>query len=221
MKISKIVAFVAVGAGMLAFGLVGTTSAHVAVNPSDVKTGTYQTFTVSVPTERDVPTVSIKLEIPMGLTNVTPTVKPGWTIQTEKHVEGEETMITAVTWTGGKIDAGYRDEFTLRAKTPSQPADLQWKTYQTYQGGAVVSWDQQPSDSEEGEDEKDSTAGPFSVTRITAVSDQDAALKNVDSKAGDARQAADMALYAGIGGIVLALIAIAVAVARKRSSENI
>ncbi len=221
MKVSKIVTLVAVGAGALAFSFMGVASAHIAVNPSDVKTGTYQTFTVSVPTERDDPTVSVKLEVPTSLTDVTPTVKPGWTIQTEKHVEGEEAMITTITWTGGKIDAGYRDEFTLRAKTPSQPADLQWKTYQTYQSGVVVSWDQQPDGSEEGEDEENLTAGPFSITKVETDSDQDTALKNTDSKAEDAQNTANMAFYTGIGGIFLALIAVAVAAARKRSAKNI
>lgn len=222
MKISKIVAFIAVGAGALVYSFTGAVSAHVGVGPADVKTGAYQTFTVSVPTERDNPTVQVKLEIPMGLTSVTPTVKPGWTIQTEKHEEGKEIMITAITWTGGEIAPGYRDEFTFRAKTPSGPTDLQWKAYQTYKGGVVVSWDQQPStqDSETGKAEEDATTGPFSVTRVLASSDQDTALKAANDKAGGAQQAAKKALYASIGGIVLALIGIIVAVAHKRSQRT-
>lgn len=211
MKISKVVAFMAVSASALAFSFVGVVSAHVVVRPADVKTGAYQTFTLSVPTEKDNATVSVKLDIPESLTSVTPTVKPGWTIQTVKHGEGDEAMITSITWTGGKIDAGYRDEFTFSAKTPAQPSDLQWKAYQTYKDGTVVSWDQPPSD----EETESTTTGPFSVTKVAADSAQDIALKNADSKAAKAQSAADMALYTGIGGVVLAVIAMIVIFVRK------
>lgn len=216
MKIGKKISFMAVSISALAISLIGTASAHVVVRPGDAKTGAYQVFTVSVPVERDSPTIKMKLDIPEGLASVTPTVKPGWTIQTDKRGQGEDAVVTAITWTGGEIGVGYRDEFTFSAKTPDQPTDLQWKAYQTYQNGTIVSWDQQP-----GLEEKEGSAsGPFSVTKVAADSAQDAALKNADSKAGDAQQAASNALYAGIAGVVLALIAVGIAIGRKRSLEN-
>jgi len=120
------------------------------------QTGAYQTFSVDVPAEKNSPTVSVKLDTPESLTDVTPTVKPGWTIKVDKHGEGEDAMVTAITWSGGEIGAGYRDEFTFSAKTPDQPADLQWKAYQTYGDGTTVSWDQQPT-SANSEDKDDAT----------------------------------------------------------------
>jgi len=75
---------------------------------------------------------------------------------------------TAITWSGGEIGAGYRDEFTFSAKTPDQPADLQWKAYQTYGDGTTVSWDQQPT-SANSEDKDDATTGPFSVTKLRPI----------------------------------------------------
>lgn len=206
----------AVSISALALSLMGTASAHVVVRPGDVKTGVYQTFTVSVPVEKDNPTIKVKLDIPEGLASVTPTVKPGWIIQTDKRGQGEDAVITAITWTGGEIGVGYRDEFTFSAKTPDQMTDLQWKAYQTYQDGTIMSWDQQP----DIEEKEGSASGPFSVTKVAAASAQDMALKSADSKASDAQQAASNALYAGIAGIVLALIAIGIAVGRKRSLEN-
>lgn len=212
MKISKIIVSVLAGASVV-FSVSGVASAHVVVRPGDVKTGAYQTFTVNVPVEKDNPTISVKLDIPENLTSVTPTVKPGWTIQTEKHGQGKDAKIGAITWTGGKIDVGYRDEFTFSAKTPDKPADLQWKAYQVYQNGTVVSWNQQPDSGRE--EEEDSTTGPFSVTKVASDSDQDIALKDADSKAGKAQRTANTALYAGIAGIVLGLTAIAAVVTRK------
>lgn len=218
MKIRKIIALVAIGASTLVFSFTGLASAHVVVSPGDVKTGAYQTFILSVSAERDDPTTSVKLDIPESLASVTPTVKPGWTVQTEKHGEDAEAMISAITWTGGEIEPGYRDEFTFRAKTPDKSADLQWKAYQTYQNGVVVSWDQQPDvkNNEGSEGEETKTTGPFSVTKVASASDQDVALKNADSQARKAQQTADTALYTSIGGIILVLLAVIVAATRKR-----
>lgn len=216
MKMGKKVALMVASAGMLVFGLSGAVSAHVVVRPGDAKTGAYQTFTVSVPVERDSPTVKVKLDIPMGVTSVTPTVKPGWTIQTEKHDEDENAMVTAITWTGGQIGVGLRDEFTFSAKTPDEPTDVQWKAYQTYKDGTVVSWDQQPS----SEEKEGTTTGPFSVTKVAADSAQDKALKDAATKANDAQQSANWGLYAGIAGIVVALIAVAVASHRAKTQNQ-
>lgn len=217
MKIGKKIALMSLGVGTLALGAASAVSAHVVVRPGDAKTGTYQTFTVSVPVERNSPTTEVKLEIPMGVTSVRPTEKPGWTIQMEKHTENDTTMVSAITWTGGEIGVDLRDEFTFSAKTPDEPTDLQWKAYQTYKDGTVVAWDQE---SENSEDSEDATTGPFSVTKVAADSDQDIALKDADSKASSAQQTADKALYAGIGGIVLAVIALVALLVRRQKAPS-
>lgn len=64
---------------------VAKASAHVIVNPKSVGIGSVQTFTVSVPTEKDNPTVGLRLLIPRSVADVTPLVKPGWTITTKKN----------------------------------------------------------------------------------------------------------------------------------------
>ena len=126
-------------------------------------------------------------------------------------------MISSITWTGGEIGIGMRDEFTFSAKTPDEPTDLQWKAYQTYKDGTLVSWDQQSTSSEEKDD---ATTGPFSVTKVAVDNDQDRALKNADSKASSAQQGADTASYVGIGAGVLALIALVVALSRKSKTSS-
>ena len=217
MKIGKKVALMAIGVSTLTLGFTGAASAHVVVRPGDAKTGVYQTFTVSVPVEKKSPTVEVRLDIPMGVTSVRPTEKPGWTIQMDKHTENGETMVSAITWKGGEIGVDLRDEFTFSAKTPDEPTELQWKAYQTYKNGTVVSWDQQ---SESGDDNEDATTGPFSVTKVATDSDQDKVLKDANSKADSAQQAANNALYAGIGGIVLAVIAIIAVIARRPKAPS-
>jgi uncharacterized protein YcnI len=40
--------------------------AHVVVSPEQVAAGDYETLTVSVPTEKEVPTTEIRVEVPEG-----------------------------------------------------------------------------------------------------------------------------------------------------------
>lgn len=129
-----------------------TASAHVVVKPDSVGVAKYQTFTVSVPNEKEVPTIAVKLVVPDSVDSVTPTVKLGWKIE----VSGKE-----VTWTGGSIPAGQRDDFSFSTKAPAQPTELAWKAYQTYSDGTVVSWDQNPA---EASGNKEAT--PYSITKV-------------------------------------------------------
>lgn len=140
--------------------------AHVTVKPVEVVSSAYQTFTTSVPNEKDVPVTAIRLVIPNGVQSVTPTVKQGWEISTKKTGD----TVTEISWTGGTIAAGLRDEFTFSAQAPSSEGEIVWKAYQTYQDGSVVAWDQKPVEGTSHHSD-DKTKGPYSVT---AVSETDA-----------------------------------------------
>lgn len=140
----------------------GSVLAHVAVQPAQVGVAARQDFSMGVPNEKEIPTTQVRLVIPEGLENVTPYVKPGWKIQMQKTGEGEGAKVTEITWSGGEIAEGLRDSFTFRAVTPSDEVTLQWKAYQTYSDGTVVSWDQAPT---EGEEESE-TSGPYSETKV-------------------------------------------------------
>ena len=86
-------------------------SAHVVVKPLRVGIASFQTFDTSVPSEKDIPTVSLRLIIPSGLSYVTPTVKPGWKIDIKK--EGDAAK--EITWSGGVIPPDQRDDFTVKS----------------------------------------------------------------------------------------------------------
>jgi uncharacterized protein YcnI len=218
MKLSKKVAAFGLGVSALVFGFAGVASAHVTVKPGEAVTGAFMTFNVGVPVEKNLPTTAVKLEIPAGLGHVMPTVKPGWTIQTEKEGTGEEAVVKSITWSGNEIGAGYRDDFTFSAKTPDKPVELQWKAYQTYSDGSVVDWnltdDEQPKNADGSPDF--SKSGPFSVTKVVSENAADAAAKHAHDNAHEAQVTADRALYAGIGGIVVGLVAVFL-VTRKKS----
>ena len=135
-------------------------SAHVVVKPAEVGIGSSQTFTVGVPNEKEVSTTAVRVVIPDGIKHVSPTVKPGWTITIKKETSNGEEKVTEITWTNGSVPADQRDDFTFSGQVPASEGELQWKAYQTYQDGTIVSWDQDPAKKEEG-------TTPYSITKVT------------------------------------------------------
>ncbi len=139
--------------------------AHVTVKPNQVGVAAYQTFVMGVPVEKEVPTTTLRLVIPEGLKSVTPNVKPGWKIEIKRQSEGEAAKVTEITWTGGSIPSGQRDEFAFSAQAPAQETQLQWKAYQTYADGTVVNWDQDPNAQKSSSADNESST-PFSITKV-------------------------------------------------------
>lgn len=198
--------------------------AHVTVKPDQVGVGMYQTFNVSVPNEKDNPTVGLRLVIPAGLEHVLPNVKPGWNIEIRKAGESmkgpvlnngmpalNSETVTEIVWTGGFIGVGMRDDFFFSAKTPAEPGELQWKAYQTYSDGTIVAWDLAKDDSLH---EDDSNSGPYSITRIT----DDLAEKAVQAETEqiNANQSGNLPLYLSVLAVILAGLGIGIAL-RNRS----
>jgi len=118
--------------------------AHVIVYPHQVGIAQTQDFTVSVPNERDNPVTAIRLLIPSGVSDVLPNTTPGWTITTKSKGKGDSEIVSEIDWSNGSIPVGERAEFIFQAQAPAQPTTINWKAYQTYSDGTVVSWDQNP-----------------------------------------------------------------------------
>jgi len=135
--------------------------AHSTVSPSQTATSKYETFTLGVPTEKEMPTTSLRLAVPPELDRVMPFVKPGWKIAIKKDEAGK---VTEIEWTDGNIPAGQKDVFQFTARTPEADVTLVWKAYQTYQGGEVVAWDQDPNAKPEKEGEH--VANLYSTTVV-------------------------------------------------------
>ena len=122
---------------VVALVAVGVASAHVTVNPPQVGTSTLATFTVRVPTEKDVPTVRLRIEFPSSLIVARFQPAPGWKRAVEKDSAGR---IIAATWSGGQIASDEYEDFAFLARTPKDPGKLTFKAYQTYQDGETVAW---------------------------------------------------------------------------------
>lgn len=123
---------------VLVMAVAGVASAHVTVWPQQSTAGAFEKYTVRVPTEKDVPTVKIALNVPTGVTVEDLKPVPGWTY----HLQKENGRVATVVWqaTGSGIAPGEFQEFSFTAKNPSQPVNLAWKAYQYYKDGSVVEW---------------------------------------------------------------------------------
>jgi uncharacterized protein YcnI len=211
MKHKSTIAFLTASLGIL---LITTpVFAHVVVKPNQVGAAAYQTFTIGVPNEKDIPTIKMRLVIPEGLEAVSPNVKPGWTITMKKTGEGEAAKITEIEWSEGSIPEGQRDEFLFSAKTPAKETAINWKAYQTYEDGTVVSWDQNPEftknlSNKQIEENEKKNLGPYSQTKI--VND----LKNTDSKTTTDESA--KALQMSFVALALSAIAISLQLRKKK-----
>src|SRR5260221_1352655 len=110
------------------------------------------------PSEKDVPTVGLKLLIPKGVQDVVPNVKAGWSVNMVKNGD----TVTEIDWADGVIPPGERDDFLFQAQVPATTTTIKWKAYQTYADGSTVSWDHSPSSNPED----DSAPPPYSTTTI-------------------------------------------------------
>lgn len=148
---------------MLALLMPALASAHVIVTPSQAGIGQELVFNVSSPNEQQTPIVKVTLNIPSGVSEVVPTEKDSWTINTTTSGSGSNEEISSITWSGGQIPVGQREDFGFGAQVPASATTLDWKAYQTYADGTVVHWDQQPNGKS---DDATGNSGPFSVTRV-------------------------------------------------------
>ena len=89
------------------------------------------------------PTLSIRVEIPAGVTVARPQPKPGWTIMVEKatlpapvRADGVEVRerVTAITWSG-RLEGDQFDQFGLMLKLPAAPGPLYFPTVQRCAAG--------------------------------------------------------------------------------------
>lgn len=119
-----------------AFVIVPTLAfAHVTVAPRESKPGADQQYTVRVPTEGQVATTSVSLQVPDGMT-VTEVPHPeGATHEVKK----DGNRIVGITWTK-EIPPKQRAEFVFSAKNPAAEGQITWKVQQRFADGTARDW---------------------------------------------------------------------------------
>ncbi len=192
----------------LAFAMVVPAFAHVIVSPNRVGVAKYQEFSMSVPAEKDNPTVGIRLMIPAGLKSVTPNVKAGWMID-EKKTSGDSATVTEIDWTGGSIPSGQRDDFLFQAQVPATETTLKWKAIQEYSDRSTVEWTHDPTSNPED----DSAPPPYSETKI--VNDLKQGTGESMQKSSQSDSTAKAALTLSVVALALSVIGLSMSRAKK------
>ncbi|MGC5775442.1 YcnI family protein [Paenibacillus pabuli] len=135
----------------------GFASAHVTVNPTVAQTGAWQTYSIKIPSEKELPTTKVTLKVPKGVAFKQYQPLAGWKISTEKNDSNE---VTSITWEvdgdNEGILAGQFQQFNFVAQNPDAETEVAWDAFQYYSDGSIVEWTGGPSDS-----------NPHSITAIS------------------------------------------------------
>lgn len=126
-----------VRAGAMALLLVAAgaeVDAHVTVWPRQSQAGASERYVVRVPTEGQVATTSVELEVPATVTVTGVLVGAGYTYQARR--EGDR--IAAITWTLD-IKPGEVGEFVFFARNPNA-REISWKARQRFADGTSADW---------------------------------------------------------------------------------
>ena len=142
-----------IAATVLIVALTGSViSAHVTVAPRESQPGAEQRYTVRVPTEGQVATTSMELEVPPDMTIIEVVPGEGYTFETRR----EGARIVAITWKR-EIPPKQTAEFAFLARNP-KAAQIMWKAHQRFADGTSADWVGVEGDRR-----------PASVTRLTAA----------------------------------------------------
>ena len=112
-----------------------TVAAHVTIGPTESRLGASERYTVRVPTEGQVGTAGVDLEVPEGVTVSYILASPGWT--TELKRQGNR--IVAVSW---KVDVppSHFAELVFNARNPKEGTAIAWKVKQRFADGTSRDW---------------------------------------------------------------------------------
>ncbi|HEY5978626.1 MAG TPA: YcnI family protein [Microlunatus sp.] len=223
-------------AGLATAGLAllpaATASAHVRVTPDNPTSGGFSALTFRVPNESETAgTVKLTVRLPQDTPFLYVSTKPvpGWTADatTSKLAEPVESYgttlteaVSEVTWTaekGTSIGPGQYQEFSLSVGPLPDPGTIVLPTTQTYSDGTVVAWDQPTPESGE---EPEHPAPELVVVAAAAGADHhggastdpvepatDDAAAAAGSTDPQARLLAGVGLVAGLGALVIAVLA--------------
>jgi periplasmic copper chaperone A len=207
-KSARIAAALAAG-GLLACPAVA--GAHVTVQPDTATAGGFTRLDVRVPSERDVATTKVELQLPDGFAEASWEPVPGWKVnvtkaklpQPVKTDDGEVTEeVEQITWSGGSIPPGAFQDFGLSVQIPDKGGKLTFKALQTYADGHVVRWI--------GPQDSDNPAPTVDVTSGAEASSTPGSSAGTDT-------VSIIALVLGALGLIAGLVALATRRSRGRA----
>jgi periplasmic copper chaperone A len=214
----------------------GTAFAHVTVQPEGTAAkGGYAVINFKVPNERDkASTTKVEVNFPADhpLASVSVQPVPGWhaDVTTSKlakpltlHGKQIDQAVSKVTWSGGKIEPGQFQQFSLSVgQLPTDTDQLIFKALQTYSNKEIVRWieEQKP-----GADEPENPAPVLELTAATddggrasaasgtassgKASGPTSSTQDTAASADSSRNSDNTARVLGIAGIVIGIAGVA------------
>lgn len=174
-------------------------SAHVDVLPATVTRDEAVEFTVRVPSEREVATTRVRLDVPDQVTVFSiGEPPPGWAVTAIRAADGR---VRSLVWSSGRIPPGRYASFRLLA-TPFGAGEAVWPARQSYADGQVKHWTGPPGRAA-GAETGPADPGPAARVAILAPGEAPAAASPAPAADDDDAGAA----------VWLGVIAIAIAVA--------
>ncbi|QGQ99977.1 DUF1775 domain-containing protein [Paenibacillus psychroresistens] len=180
----------------------GIASAHVVVFPKETIQGSYEKFTVRVPSEEESPTIKVEVKVPENVEISRTLPFSGWKSELTKDADGK---VISVIWTATAdgLSSTEFGEFNMQGKVDNAATTIIWKAIQTYKDGSIVEWIG---------DEK--SEHPASVTTVKAVPANATVAADGDVESADSTSS-DLPLYLSIAAVVLALLSLIVSSVRK------
>ncbi|WP_251551623.1 YcnI family protein [Neobacillus muris] len=207
-KISKVLILAVFGVFLFA----NAASAHVTVVPKTSTTGAWETYTVKVPVEKEVPTAKVTLKTPAGVEIESYQPVPGWTYSADKDASGKVKSITFEA-EGEGLMPGQFQQFSFVAKNPDSAGEIAWDAFQYYQDGSVVEWT-----GDEGAETPHSITEILAGTSTDEHADDQGVTDNTDNdaaKTADEEQSNSLPLILSIVSVILSLAALVGAFRKK------
>jgi len=178
-------------------------SAHVTVKPDTSTTEAWETYSIKIPVEKDIPTTKVVLKIPAAVEFKMYEPVDGWKTTTKTD---DNDKVTTVTWEAendeAAIQVGQYRIFTFTAQNPAEAEDVAWDAYQYYKDGSIVEWT--------GDEDAEL---PHSITKITKSTASVDSHGHSDDAAADEAAETDHEHSDGTSsGTILSIIAIVISV---------
>jgi uncharacterized protein YcnI len=189
----------------------GIASAHVVVYPQQSTQGTYEKFTVRVPSEKDVPTVKVEIKIPAEVAISRFQPMAGWKYDLTKDTSGK---ITSVVWTATAEGFSSTEfgEFNMQGKVGDQATSISWKAYQTYKDGSVVEWVGAPDSDKPA---SVTIVNPKPATAKTNADGHDHGAGTMAAAHDENGGSSKLPLYLSIAALILGVVSVIIALTRK------
>ena len=207
----------------------GPALAHITVTPDSVPAGSTTVLTFHVPNEESkADTVKVDIQIPTNhpIAQFLVQPVPGWSV-TVKTITLAKPLVTddgsfnsavsEVIWSGGKILPGQFQSFTISADPmPTGESQMPFKAIQTYSNGDVVRWIdlQQPG--------LPAPAHPAPVVTLTTTTTSASTVHASAAPAAASASGSDgLSRALGIAGLIVGLLACALALMVMRRSRRV